>query len=485
MKTSSIRFTGMASGLDTESIVKSMLSTEQSKIDSQTQAKTILEWRKDAWKDMNKKVLEFQTKQLSNMRLQGNFNKKNITCSNPNVIELSSGGALPEGVHSIEYISELAKGASFKTTSIKTIGGLKPTSVSSLSDLGITTDVVLKVNEGKLGEDGKLIETEVALSPDMKIGDVVAKIKAAMPNTNVSFDSGAGAFFISSKKTGNSQTMGLSVVSGDTTALSKLGITKEGISSVDAKGSNAVYSYNGVEVESESNEIYINGLKATLKATTKDEITFTSSRDSDSVVEFMKNFVTEYNALITDIHEKLDTYTGRSYQPLTDDQKEEMTDKEIEQWEKKIKDGLLYKDTALRDLTTSMRSLLSSSVDGKSLSSIGISTGNYADKGKLTLDEDKLKRALSEDLDSVVNTITTIGGNLYNDLSGRFKSSSTKSANFLFNDKALDKQVNSYTDKISDLQERYTTLETMYYEKFSAMETAINKLNSQSSWLEQ
>ena len=488
MRTTSIRFTGLASGLDTESIVQAMMQPEQMKIDMAMQNKTLDEWTKDAWKDINKKVYDFHTKYLGNMRLQGTFNKKIITSSNPNVVDILDGGTLPDGVHTIDYVKSLAKGAMLKTSSLKTENGALANGQTTLKDLGIESDTVIKVNEGMVDSEGKLIETEIKLTSDMKISDLANKLKDALPNSNVNFDEGAGSFFISSKKTGESQKIELKIESGDMEALSKIGLADQGMSSVKAEGSNAVYSYNGVEVESETNSISINGLKATLKATTSSEIVFTSTHDTEAVVTFVKDFVNDYNALITEIHEKLDAPSAREYRPLTEAQKKEMSEKDIEAWEKKIKDSLLRKDPVLRELTSSMREIMGG-VFGEgeynTFAALGIESKDYKEKGKLTFNETKFREALSKDPDQVINTLTSAGKALYEDVSNKFSGNSSSSVNFLFADKAMDTKITEHKKKIAELEAKYIRLEDMYYKRFAAMETALNKLNSQSAWLGQ
>jgi Flagellar hook-associated protein 2 C-terminus. len=175
-----------------------------------------------------------------------------------------------------------------------------------------------------------------------------------------------------------------------------------------------------------------------------------------------------------------------------------MTDDQIEKWENKIKDSLLRRDTSLGTLINIFRNITSQTVmvdDTKySLASFGITTKNYSEKGILYIsgDEDmsasaysdnKLKEAISNDPDTVMQVFTTLASNLYKSLSDQMKSTSLSSALTVYNDKELDKTLRNYKTQLSDLEDRLDKMEERYYQQFSAMESALEKLNAQSSYL--
>lgn len=155
---------------------------------------------------------------------------------------------------------------------------------------------------------------------------------------------------------------------------------------------------------------------------------------------------------------------------------------------KKIKDSLLRKDPVLRELTSSMREIMGG-VFGEgeynTFAALGIESKDYKEKGKLTFNETKFREALSKDPDQVINTLTSAGKSLYEDVSNKFSGNSSSSVNFLFADKAMDTKITEHKKKIAELEAKYIRLEDMYYKRFAAMETALNKLNSQSAWLGQ
>ena len=192
------------------------------------------------------------------------------------------------------------------------------------------------------------------------------------------------------------------------------------------------------------------------------------------------------------------------YEPLTDEEKQEMTDKQIEDWEEKIKESLLRRDSTLSGLSSAMKSAIMGTnltINGKSysLATFGIGTGNYfstsgTDRGKFHIDgdeddpisatnQDKLMAAISEDPDAVIQYFQKLSQNLYDTLSKKMSTSSVSSAFTIYNDKQMSSQYSELSSKVDDWEERLEKYEESYYKKFSAMETALAKLQSQQTSL--
>jgi flagellar hook-associated protein 2 len=180
-----------------------------------------------------------------------------------------------------------------------------------------------------------------------------------------------------------------------------------------------------------------------------------------------------------------------------------MSEDDIALWESKIKTSLLRRDDTLTSITSSLRSTLtiSSGVTTtgftfKNLSSLGIVTGNYTEKGLLHIegDEDdsifsvktnKLRNAINENPDAVMELMTAIGTKIYSDMNTRMKSSTVSSALTFYNDKTMTKTISAFDTKISDLEDKLTAIESRYYKQFTAMEQAIQRSNSTGDWLTQ
>ena len=279
----------------------------------------------------------------------------------------------------------------------------------------------------------------------------------------------------------------------------------EGLEELQSKGMSFVYAADGeVEVDgavyaADSNTITVNGLTLNLKAANQDEmVTITVTQDTDAVYNMVKDFVKEYNELLDELNEAYNADSARDYKPLTEEQKEAMSEKEIEKWENKIKDSLLRRDNTLNSLISSMRTCLSGSVevDGKkyALSSFGICTGNYSEKGKLhiygdsddsvgAMYDDKLRAAIEENPDAVMEVLQGLSENLYNTISDKMKSTSLSSALTVYNDKKMKSEITTYKKELSALEKRLAQMEERYYKQFTAMEKALSQMNSSANSL--
>jgi flagellar hook-associated protein 2 len=231
--------------------------------------------------------------------------------------------------------------------------------------------------------------------------------------------------------------------------------------------------------------------------------TITISRDLDTEVKNIKDFISKYNDMLDKLNKALDEPVYKDYQPLTDDQRTAMSDKQIEQWETKAKSGLFHNDSILTGLVNNLRNHMTSTVDNgskyNSLSSIGIESGSYLDKGKLYVDEIKLRAALQADPDAVKNLFTQDPANatdgqrgliqrVYDDVTSAVKSLTDKAGKTgasQADQSFVGKLLSKLNTQIDNEQQRLSDKENQYYRQFTAMETAMSKYNSQSSWLTQ
>ena len=268
-------------------------------------------------------------------------------------------------------------------------------------------------------------------------------------------------------------------------------------------GKDATIILNKATYTSNTNNFAINGLTITAEAKTDSEITITTNTDTDAVYDSIKDFFKEYNALIKSMDEAYNASSSKGYEPLTSDEKEAMSEDEVKEWEKKIKDSLLRKDATLGSASSSMKNLMAQSfeINGKkySLASFGIKTQGYFDaadneKGVYHIDgdkdddvssgnDDKLRAAIASDPDTVISFFSQLATSVYNDLSKKMATSSVSSAYTLYNDKQMTKEYTSYSSKISDKEDEITKWEDYYYKKFSSMESALAKLNQTQSSL--
>lgn len=263
--------------------------------------------------------------------------------------------------------------------------------------------------------------------------------------------------------------------------------------------SDAKVTVNGAVIESSSNSISVNGLTLDLVSAKPGEtISVSVSQNTDAVYDMVKQFVKDYNEVLEMLNDAYYAESARGYEPLTDEQKDAMSETEVEKWETKIKDSLLRRDNTLGSLINAMRTSLDEcvNVNGKdyALSSFGICTTKYTEKGKLhiygdqedsdgMMYEDKLRTAIEEDPETVMEVLQTISKKLYDTMSDKMKATELSSALTFYNDKQLTKELNSYKEDLDREEDRLTEIEDRYYKQFASMETALSKLSSQSSSL--
>lgn len=270
-------------------------------------------------------------------------------------------------------------------------------------------------------------------------------------------------------------------------------------------GKDAEIELNGVKYTGASNSFNINGLNITAlsKTSGNDEISITTATDTQGIYDKIKDFLTEYNNVINEMTKLYNAASAGSYEPLTDDEKENMSDKEIEKWEQKIKDSLLKNDTTLSGVMTAMQSAMSSAVEinGKkySFSSFGIHTLGYLnaadneqnayhidgdeDDTNTSGNTDKLMAAINNDPDNVMTFMQQISNNLYKAIGDKMSSTSLSSAFTIYNDKQMSTEYSNYTKLIKEWETKISDKEDYYYKKFSAMESSLAKLNSTQSSL--
>jgi flagellar hook-associated protein 2 len=282
-----------------------------------------------------------------------------------------------------------------------------------------------------------------------------------------------------------------------------------GATRVDAQ--DATIYVNGAEYTGTSNNFSINGLTITANAVTgstydateSSAVTATVNTDTQGIYDKVKDFLSQYNALINEMTSLYNADSAKGYDPLTDDEKDAMSDTEIEAWETKIKDSLLRRDDTLSSLISTMTSAMSKGVEinGKNyyLSTFGIKTLGYfnaaeneqnayhidgdEDDSATSGNTDKLMAAIIADPESVVSFMQQLSTNLYNAIGDKMKTSTLSSTYTVYNDKEMASEYSDYTDTIKKWEEKLEDKEDYYYSKFSAMETALAKLNSSSSAL--
>lgn len=265
------------------------------------------------------------------------------------------------------------------------------------------------------------------------------------------------------------------------------------------EGSDSKIILNGAELTSSSSVVSANGLEISLTGVTKENesVTFSVATDTDAIYDSVKSFLKEYNSVMKEMNTLYNADSAKGYEPLTSQEKEAMSDDEVKEWETKIKNSLLRSDSTLGSIINAMRSAMQTTVeyDGGTyaLSSLGIMTStDYTEGGLLHIygdpddsvysaKDDKLKKALEENPDAVIATLTGVFGNLRQTMSDKMAGSKYSSSMSFYNDIKMKSDVKDYESDIKDWEDKLAEMEDAYYSKFTAMETALAKLQSQQS----
>ncbi|MBO5162462.1 MAG: flagellar filament capping protein FliD [Lachnospiraceae bacterium] len=286
------------------------------------------------------------------------------------------------------------------------------------------------------------------------------------------------------------------------TAINNGSYTATGATKVS--GQDAMITLNGAEFTGSTNVFEINGLTFTALNETKagEDITVTTEDDVDGIYDMVKSFLKEYNSIINEMDKLYNADSAKGYEPLTDDEKDAMSDSEVEKYETKIKDALLRRDSNLSTVSSALKEIMSGGVDvnGKTmyLSDFGIETLGFfeaADNEKNAYHiagdpddtntsgkSDVLKSMISNDPDTVISFFSSLSKTLYTKMSDLSKSvDGYRSYGSFYDDKKMTSDYNDYKTKISELEEKLNDYEDKWYSKFSKMETALAKLQSNSS----
>ena len=283
-------------------------------------------------------------------------------------------------------------------------------------------------------------------------------------------------------------------------------VIKNGAYASKAKGTkvdgrDAEIMLNGAKFTSASNTFLVNGLTITAQEETVNDVTITTTEDSDGIYDMIKNFFSEYNKLINEMDSLYNAESSKGYDPLTSEEKKELSDTEVEEWEKKIKDSILRKDSTLSSVSSAMSTALMQgfTVNGKTmyLSDFGINTLGYfksaenekhayhingdKDDSNVSGETNTLKQMIASDPETVMQFFSSMSTALYDTLTDKMSTSTMSSAFTVYNDKQMKSDYEDYTEKISKQEEKLNDLIDKWYSKFSAMETALAKLESKNS----
>ncbi|QDP41271.1 flagellar filament capping protein FliD [Radiobacillus deserti] len=328
------------------------------------------------------------------------------------------------------------------------------------------------------------------------LNQIMTEISNSNAGVSAFYDTASDKVSFQRKNTGNLNEAGVEMAFSGAFLTGALGMD----SLKEQKGTDASFTIDGLATTRKSNTFDINGVSITLKDNMPagTNVTVSVQNDTEAAYDNIKKFVDKYNEVIEKLNGMVSEEKYRDYKPLTDEQKEDMSDKEIELWEEKAKSGLLRNDSIVESTLSDMRRAWYSEVSTgdvySHLTAVGIETSSsYLENGKLVINESKLKSALSEDPEAVQklfsNTSTDDSRGLINRLEDvlqksvdRIEEKAGKSTSTL-QQYTMGKRLDDLNDRIYRFEDRLIQVENRYWSQFSAMEAAINRMNQQSAYL--
>lgn len=630
-----LRISGLATGLDTESMIKQLMDAERIPLTRLTQQRTLLEWKRDDYRDITNTLRSLRDefmdvlKPASNMLSDSTYKRFAAESTNPTVVTATANATALEGAHTISEITSLATAANTASTApvTKDLAGSAAAALdyTGANQLQITLDGVTKtisLRNGVYADAADLVSNGTDGLQDL-IDNAFGVMSDGTKKITVTESAGVIGFSASSSKvtvlsgTSSDALSNLKFTSGASNRLNltdtlsslalKTGLVFDGtgnltfringkditassgttlaglinqVNSSDAgvtmsyseltdkftitaktagagdnlilentgvsnffgaptniaadtysNGTDAEFTLDGVTTARNDNTFTVDGVTYTLNSTyntatapNPTPITVTINQDVDTIYDSIKAFVDKYNEVIGKINTELTEKYDRDYQPLTDEQKKDMSEDDIKAWETKAKTGLLRSDAILRSVVDRFRSAIYDQITGVDgiITDIGIKTSeNYLDNGKLVIDETKLKDAIRQNPDKVRSLFNETSSISYSptlsaadrttryntegiaqrlsdiiqdnirttrDADGR-KGTLLEKAGLVgditeFNN-LMDTEIDNKNTAIAALELRLSAKEERYYQIFTALETAVSKMNTQSSWLSQ
>jgi len=498
---------GLATGLDTESLVRDMMRIHQVRVDRLKQDRQLIEWRRDAYREVTGILRRFGDDFLSalnptsDMRSKSNLAALTAVSSDPSYVSVSAASSAVSGTVTIAGVDRLAT----------------PTSLLGSTQAGINIDSSLET----LGFATLGSSIEFTISGRTFSFNSTDTMRHVMNTVNADaaagvrfFYSGIESRFIIQTRNTGAATSSLAVSDVPDMPgmfLNTLGLSGAAQNRVSGQDASVRFQTTGglgtVTLNQASNTFTVDGITYNLLRATPAGVSLnvTVSQNTDRTVNAIKAFVERYNQILTGFNEKLGEQRFRDYRPLTDDQRSEMSEQQIEQWENRAKSGLLQNNRILESAVNALRTAFTQSFQaaGISLQEIGITTGSHFERGRLHLDEARLREAVGvrhEQISSLFSSQSTIAYShrvsdvlqdfvrLTRNNHGR-KGTLLERAGFTGSitefQNEMNTQMRGIDNRIDTALDAMERNEQRYWRQFTALEDAIQRMNAQSAWLAQ
>ncbi|KDN59585.1 flagellar filament capping protein FliD [Exiguobacterium sp. AB2] len=550
--TTPIRFGGLASGIDTDTIIKQLMKAERMPVDKLEQKKQTTEWKRDAYREINRSLMTLRNSAVD-LIFSRNFYAKTSSSSDESRVSVVAGPSSGNTAIRIESVSQLATAAT-QIVEPKDKNGVAVTKTTKVADMNLqstTQEVTLSTgtkewtlspkpragatvalkdgtntpidassytydeSTGKItmndgsdvpagfkasytsgyqiqirSDEGGDFQT-IKVAEDATMENLVTALNGKESGISAFFEPISGKLSITQKQTGEN-----AIIEFDATTKAAFGIDA---ADLPKAGTDASFMVNGIAMTQSSNTVMIDNMTVTLKSEfASGAVTLSAATDTQKVFDNIKGFVDKYNETIDLMNKKVREERFRSFAPLTQAQRDELSDDEIKKWEEKAMSGMLRGDTIVRSAMDTMRSKWSSTTSStnetemRQLFQIGLSTGaDFTNGGKIELNEEKLKAAIEKDPDQVYQLFTNAETGLLpqiRDAATNSRSSITRIAGADGSGAptySMGREMTQIDTRIKRLNDLLVDKENAYYRRFAAMETAMNQANSQAASLQQ
>lgn len=527
-----MRIGGLASGIDTDSIIKQLMQVERQPLDRFFQRKQTVEWQRDAYRDMNLKLRTLE-ESASNIRLRSSLNTRVAQSSNEQMFTVTANASVQSGTYQFKVDQVATRTKNISTDAI-TSGSEKFSTSKKFNEQNGAIGDVAGYNGDQYtiktyNSSGVAKEVTITVDTSKSLNDMMKQINDSDVGVRAYYDAAFDRIVFERKDSGafnGEEVDGANrqiIFSGDTGFLNNVlkveqGNEQSGVNAV-VQFKNPVFGEETITVDnSRSNRITIGGMTFDVKEPTNGDFqSVTVSSNTDAAFDKIKAFVDSYNEIITEINVAISETRFRDFPPLTDEQRRDLSEREAEMWDEKAKSGLLRRDPILSSVLTQMRNDLytpvATSGQFNQIAQIGITTtSNFRDGGLLEIDETKLRAALQDDPDSVhqlLNSVastelTTVPKNSrtaeqrreiesQTGLVGRLRSTINDSINKIIGRAGNENRTNqqftlgreliSVDSQIDSFQRRLAQIEQRYWQQFTRMEQAVNQANAQGNAL--
>ncbi|WP_018921974.1 flagellar filament capping protein FliD [Salsuginibacillus kocurii] len=511
-----MRMAGMVSGMDIDSQVNEIMEAEREPLQDMKADRNEIEIKTEQYREMNTKFAEFDEQLFEGVTRRGNMTSKEVESSNENLVSATANADVDDAAYRIDEVDQLAAAASnVSAGSIYT----DDTEANEFDPDEALEDVAQYIDGWDydeeeftittFNENGEEVNETFEIAEGDSLNDLLDDINTSDLGVQAFFDQQSGQISITREDTGifnEESTDDDGRIEGGTEIQFEEGFMTDGLNLAEENetdAQNAVFTLNGLETERRENSFEHEGVHIDLHDEFEAEdgpVNLSVSTDTDNMVDEIMNFVDGYNELVDSVNGRLNEEYNRDYAPLTDDQRAQLDDGEIEQWEELAESGLLRNDDILSGAVTSMRQTMYSEIDTgdnasySHLFEIGITTTeDYRQGGRLEVDEAELREAVEEDPEAVYQLFNSDGSDedgsgqgvaqqLRDQISHTSDQIGERAGNeFSMTNESftLGQELERENDNIENFERRLQQTEDRYWDQFTQMEQAMMEAQQQ------